>query len=110
MTSLEVSTRGQVWAHLDCDNLSSTRCGPSSFFFCIYSFTLLRSCWFITLCNFRCTLLQISFCVDCIVLTSNSLVFIRHHTYALSLLPTSFPLSPLVTTKLFSLSMCLSSM
>ena len=53
----------------------------NAYFYNFFSIILLRSYWFITLCNFRCTLLYISFCVDCIVLTSDSLVFICHHTY-----------------------------
>ena len=44
---------------------------------------LLRSYWFIILCNFRDTLLYISFCIDCIKLTSSSLVSLSHHIYEL---------------------------
>ena len=60
--------------------------------------------------NFRCTSLYFSFCRDRIVFTTNSLVFIRHHIYV-PLYPfchsvTPSP-APLVSTNLFSLSMCL---
>ena len=51
--------------------------------------------------NFRCALLCISFCIDCIVLTTNSLVFICHRTYV-----PLYPFCPpsLVTINLFSFS------
>lgn len=33
------------------------------------------------LCDFRCTLLFISFCIDCVVFTTNSLAFTHHHIH-----------------------------
>ena len=67
---------------------------------------LLRSYCLITLCNFRFTLLHIGFSIDCVVLTTNGLVFICRHTYV-PVYPFHPPLSPMVTANLFSLSKCL---
>ena len=47
----------------------------------IFLIILLTTYGLITLCNFTCTLLYISFCIDCFVLNPNSLVFTRHHIY-----------------------------